>query len=63
MKTLIHALLRLSLGLSTACVSAIASQERKSPPPQPPPLTRAAEEFKTLTRVLGMRPGSPLSAQ
>lgn len=63
MKTLIHALLRLSLGLSTACVSAIASQESKSPPPQPPPLTRAAEEFKTLTRDLGMRPGSPLSAQ
>ena len=63
MKTRVYALLWLSLVLSAASASAIASQTGKSPSQQPPPLTRAAEEFKVLTRDLGMRPGSPLGAQ
>ena len=63
METLVCALLWLSLTLSTACVSAVASEDRKSPSQQPDPLTRAAEEFKVLTRDWGMRPGSPPAAQ
>jgi len=63
MKTIVHALLRLSLALSAACVSAVALQEGKATPQQPPPLARAAEEFKVLTRDLGMRPGIPGIAQ
>jgi hypothetical protein len=59
----VYALLWLSLALSATCVTAIASEEGKSPPQQSPPLTRAAEEFKVLTRDLGMRPGSPPTAQ
>jgi hypothetical protein len=39
----VHVLLWLSLLLSFAFGSAIASQESKSPSQQPPPLTRAAE--------------------
>jgi len=31
--------------------------------PQAPPLARAADEFKVLTRDMGMRPGSPVAAQ
>jgi hypothetical protein len=30
---------------------------------QAPPLSRAADEFKVLTRDMGMRPGSPVAAQ
>ena len=60
---LVYALLWLTLALSAVCGSAVASEEGKSPPQQPPPLTRAAEEFKVVTRDLGMRPGSPLTAQ
>ena len=63
METLVYALLWLTLALSAVCVSAVASEDGKSPPQQPPPLTRAAEEFKVLTRDLGMRPGSPPTAQ
>ena len=63
MESLARNLLCLSLLLSFAFVSAIASQDQKSPPQQPPPLTRAAEEFKVLTRDLGMRPGSSLHTQ
>src|SRR5208337_4452371 len=63
METRVYALLWLSLVLSAASASAVASQTGKSPSQQPPPLTRAAEEFKVLTRDLGMRPGSPLGAQ
>ena len=63
MESLVRNLLWLSLLLSFACVSAIASQDGKSPSQPPPPLTRAGEEFKVLTRDLGMRPESPPSAQ
>jgi hypothetical protein len=56
-------LLWLTLALSAVCRSAVALDQGKSPPQQPPPLTRAAEEFKVLTRDLGMRPGSPVTAQ
>jgi hypothetical protein len=63
MENLFYAFLSLCLALSTACASALASQEGKSPSQQAPPLARAAEEFKVLTRDWGMRPGSPLSAQ
>jgi hypothetical protein len=63
MEIRVYALLWLTLALSTACVPAIASEDGKSPPQQPPPLTRAAEEFKLLTRDWGMRPGSPPTAQ
>jgi hypothetical protein len=63
METLVCVLLGLTLALSAACVSVVASQEGKSPSQQPDPLTRAAEEFKVLTRDLGMRPESPPTAQ
>jgi hypothetical protein len=63
METLVCALLWLTLVLSATCVSAVASEDRKSPSQQPDPLTRAAEEFKILTRDWGMRPGSPPTAQ
>jgi hypothetical protein len=61
--TLVCALLWLTLALSAACVSAVASEDRKSPSQQSDPLTRAAEEFKALTRDWGMRPESPPTAQ
>jgi hypothetical protein len=41
-KTLVGALLWLTLVLSAACVSAVASEDRKSLSQQPDPLTRAA---------------------
>ena len=63
METLVYALLWMSLALSATCASAVALEDGNSPPQQPPPLTRAAEEFKALTRDLGMRPGSPPIAQ
>jgi hypothetical protein len=63
METRVYALLWLGLALYATCESAVAMQETKSPSPQSNPLTRAAEEFKILTRDLGMRPGSPPAAQ
>jgi len=63
METLVYGLLSLSFVLSAACATALASQTGKLSPPQPPPLARAAEEFKVLTRDLGMRPDSPVAAQ
>ena len=63
METLVCALLWLTLAPSAVYGSAVASEEGKPPPQQPDPLTRAAEEFKVLTRDLGMRPGSPPTAQ
>jgi hypothetical protein len=53
-----------SLSLALACVSlpALASQQSKPVPPQPSPLSRAADEFKILTRDQGMRPDSPPAA-
>jgi hypothetical protein len=59
METLACELLWLTLALSAACVSAVASEDRKSLSQQPDPLTRAAQEFKVLTRDWGMRPDSP----
>jgi hypothetical protein len=59
METSVYALLWLSFALSIASVSAVAAEHGKSPSQQPDPLTRAAEEFKVLTRDWGMRPGSP----
>jgi hypothetical protein len=53
----------LALAVSAACVSAVASEDAKSPPQRPGPRTRAAEEFRVLTRDWGMRPDSPPSAQ
>jgi hypothetical protein len=67
MKIPVYAFLWFSVALSAAGVSAVAAEDGKSPPQQPPlqspPLTRAAEEFKVLTRDWGMRPGSPPTAQ
>jgi hypothetical protein len=63
METRICALLWLTLALSAACGLAVASEDRKSASQQPDPLTRAADEFKVLTRDLGMRPGSPPTVQ
>jgi hypothetical protein len=63
MKTYICALLSVCFVLSAAGATAIASQEGKSSSQQVPPLTRAVDEFKVLTRDLGMRPGSPATAQ
>lgn len=51
----------LALALTASCALAVANDQGKAPSPQPDPLTRATEEFKTLTRELGMRPGSPPS--
>ena len=57
----------LTLVLSAACGAAVASQTGKTPPPSPPlqpdALSRAAEEFKVLTREEGMRPESPPNVQ
>ena len=63
METLVYGLLSLSFVLCAASASALASQTGKSSSQQPTPLTRAAEEFKVVTRDLGMRPGSPVAAQ
>ena len=63
METRVCALLWLALALSAACISAVASEDRQSASQQPDPLTRAAQEFKVLTRDLGMRPESPPTAQ
>ena len=63
METLVYGLLSLSFVVCAASASALASQTGKSSPQQPTPLARAAEEFKVLTRDLGMRPGSPVAAQ
>jgi hypothetical protein len=63
METLVYVLLWLTLALPVTCVSALATDAGKLPDKQPDPLTRAAEEFKLLTRDEGMRPESPLSAR
>jgi len=63
MKTYICALLSLCLAVLAAGTPAVASQEGKLSSPQAPPLARAADEFKVLTRDMGMRPGSPVAAQ
>jgi hypothetical protein len=63
METLVYVLLWLTVALSATCVSAVASEDGKPPAQQPDPLTRAAEEFKVLTRDWGMRPESPPSAR
>src|SRR5712692_9484757 len=63
METLVRLLLCLTLTLSATFVPAVASEDRKGPSQQPGPLSRAAEEFKVLTRDLGMRPESPPSAR
>ena len=63
MKTYICALLSVCFVLSATGATAIASQEGKSSSQQVPPLTRAVDEFKVLTRDMGMRPGSPVTAQ
>lgn len=55
-------LLWLALILFASCALADTDNQSKTPSRQPDPLTRAADEFKTLTRELGMRPGSPPSA-
>jgi hypothetical protein len=63
METRLCAFLWLILALSSTCVPGAASEDGKPSSQQPDPLTRAAEEFKALTRDWGMRPGSPLNAQ
>jgi hypothetical protein len=63
METPVSAILWLSLALCATCVSAVALDDGEAPPQQSPPLTRAADEFKVLTRDLGMRPESPPSTQ
>jgi hypothetical protein len=63
METRIYARLWLILALSATCVPAVASQDGKPPSQQLDPLSRAAEEFKVLTRDWGMRPGGPSAAQ
>jgi hypothetical protein len=62
MTTLIYALLGLILAAPTAYASAVGSDGNVASK-EPVPLTRAAEEFKVLTREWGMRPDSPPSAQ
>jgi len=62
MKTLIYAFLGLILAAPTAYASAAGTGGNMASK-EPIPLTRAAEEFKVLTRERGMRPNSPPSAQ
>lgn len=62
MKRSVYRLLGLVLVLFAASSVVVASEVVPEPSKQPEPLTRAAEEFKALTRELGMRPGSPPSA-
>jgi hypothetical protein len=56
-------LLWLALALPASCIATVASDDGASPSQQPDQLARATEEFKVLTRELGMRPGSPPSAR
>jgi hypothetical protein len=63
MKALVCLLLWFALAFCATCVYAIAALDRKSPSQQLDPLTRAAEEFKALTRDWGMRPESPPTAR
>ena len=49
--------------LLAASIGVAASEVVPPPAKQPDPLTRAADEFKALTRALGMRPESMPSAQ
>jgi len=64
MENLVYALLWLALTLSVTSVSTLASEQAKSPSQTSQtgdPLTRAAEQFKVLTRERGMRPESPIA--
>jgi hypothetical protein len=63
MKTLIIVILSFVLVLLLTEVSDAETQSGKGPSQQSGALTQAAEEFKTLTRDGGMRPGSPPAAQ
>src|SRR5437773_1508793 len=51
--------LRFFLVVPATCILAFASEDAKPLNQQPDALTRAAEEFKVLTRDWGMRPESP----
>ncbi len=62
MKSLISVILSIGLLPAMAAVSARGAGEGSSNPQQPTPLRRAADEFKLLTRELGMRPGGPPAA-
>lgn len=53
----------LALALPTACVTAATLEDGQSTKQPWGSLARATEEFKVLTRELGMRPNSPPSAQ
>ncbi len=59
----VHRLLLFALALSAASLGVAASEVVPPPARQPDPLTRAADEFKALTRALGMRQESPPLAQ
>ena len=60
---LISLLIWLALSLPSGPASALAMDGGSPPAKQPDPLPQAVEEFKALTRDLGMRPDSPPTVQ
>ena len=63
MKTLVSVGFRVTVLLGMLVVNVCAFAGSATSPKQSAPLTQAADEFKTLTRDLGMRPESPPSTQ
>ena len=63
MRRLVSIFSRLAIAIVVSCLSVPASESGKTPAQKPEPLTRAVEEFKSLTRDWGIRPESPPSVQ
>ncbi len=63
MKTLVSVGFRVTVLLGMLVVNVCVFAGSATSPKQSAPLTQAADEFKTLTRDLGMRPESPPSTQ
>jgi len=63
MKTWVSVVLRVTLVLLAVRGEVCAMGSGTTPSKQPSPLSQAADEFKVLTRDLGMRPESPPNAQ
>ena len=63
MKTSVSVVLGVTLVLFAVCGEVCALEGGTSSSKQTSPLSQAADEFKVLTRDLGMRPESPPNAQ